>query len=94
MINLLRTHMALGNIAAASPHLKLELEQMISSEFFVCSDWAPFKWKLFCLRTVSRIGGFVFVGSDISRQEEQTTISFNFAMYVFITGAKLQLFPQ
>ena len=94
MINILRIHTAAGQIAAASPELKAELDDIVSSEFPPCDDWTRFRWQPFCLRAMARMSGYTFVGSSVSRQEEWIAISINFAMYVFVAGAKLHLFPE
>ncbi|PHH61223.1 hypothetical protein CDD81_657 [Ophiocordyceps australis] len=90
---LLRTRLT-QNLVKLAPQLKEELNYIIATEFPVCDDWTPVKWHPFALRVVARLSGRAFVGSSISRQERWMDTSINFAIHVFMAGAKLQLFPE
>lgn len=65
----------------------------MSTEFPKCENWTSVKWQPFGLRTIARLSGSVFVGTSVSRQEEWTQTTIDFAMHVFIAGAKLSLVP-
>ncbi|PFH61297.1 hypothetical protein XA68_17714 [Ophiocordyceps unilateralis] len=90
---LLRTRLT-QNLVKLAPQLKEELDYVIATEFPACDDWTPVKWHPFALRAVTRLGGRAFVGPDINRQERWMDTSINFAIHVFMAGAKLQLFPE
>ncbi|PHH91714.1 hypothetical protein CDD83_10562 [Cordyceps sp. RAO-2017] len=90
---LLRTRLT-QNLVKLAPQLKEELEYIVSTEFPACDDWTPVKWHPFALRAVTRLSGRAFVGPDINRQERWMDTSINFAIHVFMAGAKLQFFPE
>ncbi|KJZ75692.1 hypothetical protein HIM_04849 [Hirsutella minnesotensis 3608] len=90
---LLRTRLT-QNLVKLAPQLKEELEYIIDTEFPSCDDWTPVKWHPFALRAVTRLSGRAFVGPDINRQEKWMDTSINFAIHVFMAGAKLQFFPE
>lgn len=94
MIALLRTKISPSIVANFVPSLKSELEHFISTEFPKCENWTSVSWKLFGLRTVARLSGSVFVGTAVSRQEEWTQTTIDFAGYVFIAAAKLSIVPS
>ncbi|PHH78944.1 hypothetical protein CDD80_5976 [Ophiocordyceps camponoti-rufipedis] len=93
MTLLLRTRLT-QNLVKLAPQMKEELDFVMATEFPACDDWTPVKWHPFALRAVSRIGGRAFVGPDINRDERWMDTSINFAIHVFMAGAKLQLFPE
>lgn len=90
---LLRTRLT-QNLVKLAPQLKEELEFIVADEFPACDDWTPVKWHPFALRAVTRLSGRAFVGPDINRQEQWMDTSINFAIHVFMAGAKLQFFPE
>ncbi|KAF4512681.1 hypothetical protein G6O67_000030 [Ophiocordyceps sinensis] len=90
---LLRTRLT-QNLVTLAPQLKEELEHIIATEFPACDDWTPVKWHPFALRAVTRLSGRAFVGPDINRLERWMDTSINFAIHVFMAGAKLQFFPE
>ncbi|KAI1262095.1 cytochrome P450 [Xylariaceae sp. FL1019] len=89
---LLRTK-ATQNLPRMVPHLKEELEYIISNEFPQSEDWTPFKVQPFMVRAVSRLSGRAFVGAQLCRREEWMEVSINFAITAFIAVTKLQFFP-
>lgn len=66
----------------------------MAADFPSCDDWTSLKWQPFGLRAIARLSGSVFVGTDVSRQQEWTKTTIDFAMHVFIAGAKLSLVPS
>ncbi|KAI0157254.1 cytochrome P450 [Xylariaceae sp. FL1272] len=92
-LTLLLKTKATQNLARMVPHLKEELEYIISNEFPQNQDWTPFKVQPFMVRAVSRLSGRAFVGSRLCRCEEWMDVSINFAITAFIAVTKLQFFP-
>ncbi|PNY24453.1 Ent-kaurene oxidase [Tolypocladium capitatum] len=90
---LLRTRLT-QNLARLAPQLKEEFEYIVATEFPACDDWTPVKWHPFALRVITQLSGRAFVGPGINRQERWMDTSSNFAIHVFVAGAKLQLFPE
>ncbi|RDA88937.1 hypothetical protein CP532_0670 [Ophiocordyceps camponoti-leonardi (nom. inval.)] len=90
---LLRTRLT-HNLDKLAPQLKEELDYVIATEFPACDEWTAVKWHPFALRAVTRLSGRAFVGPDINRQERWMDTSINFAVHVFMAGAKLQIFPE
>ncbi|POR33451.1 Ent-kaurene oxidase [Tolypocladium paradoxum] len=90
---LLRTRLT-QNLVKLAPQLKEELEHIVATEFPACDDWTPVTWHPFALRAITRLSGRAFVGPEINRREQWIDTSINFAIHVFMAGAKLQLFPE
>lgn len=65
----------------------------MTTEFPECNSWTSVKWQPFGLRAIARLSGSAFVGTSVSRQDEWTQTTIDFAMHVFIAGAKLSLVP-
>ncbi|KAH8664171.1 cytochrome P450 [Xylariales sp. PMI_506] len=83
-----------GQLGRLVPRLKSELEYIVGQEFAECNDWTSVTVQPFVLRAVARLGGRVFVGSDLARSEQWMHTSVNFAVHVFIAVIKLQFFPK
>lgn len=82
------------NLSRLAPALQEELEFLVSKEFPVCDEWTSVKVQPFSLRTVARLSGRIFVGSDVCRNEEWMNVSINYAVHVFVAVVKLGFFPS
>ncbi|TFB00160.1 Ent-kaurene oxidase [Trichoderma ghanense] len=94
MLSLLVRTRLTQNLVELIPQLKGELESYIATEFPPCEDWTPVKWQPFALRGIARLSGRAFVGPSLNRDEQWMEVTINFAIDVFMSVIKLQLFPE
>ncbi|KAM0255315.1 hypothetical protein ACHAQJ_005905 [Trichoderma viride] len=94
MLSLLVRTRLTQNLAELIPQLKSELEHYIGTEFPACDDWTAVKWQPFALRGIARLSGRAFVGPWLNREEQWLSVTIDFAVDVFMSVIKLQLFPE
>jgi hypothetical protein len=94
MLSLLVRTRLTQNLVELVPQLKGELESYIATEFPPCEDWTSVKWQPFALRGIARLSGRAFVGPSLNRDEQWMEVTINFAIDVFMSVIKLQLFPE
>lgn len=94
MLSLLVRTRLTQNLAELIPQLKSELEHYIGTEFPACDDWTPVKWQPFALRGIARLSGRAFVGPWLNREEQWLKVTIDFAIDVFMSVIKLQIFPN
>lgn len=94
MLSLLVRTRLTQNLVELIPQLKSELESYIATEFPPCEDWTPVKWQPFALRGIARLSGRAFVGPSLNRDEQWMEVTIQFAIDVFMSVIKLQLFPE
>ncbi|KAH6603324.1 hypothetical protein Trco_008099 [Trichoderma cornu-damae] len=90
---LVRTRLT-QNLVELIPQLKSELENYIRTEFPSCDDWTAVKWQPFALRGIARLSGRAFVGPWLNREEQWVKVTIDFAIDIFMSVVKLQLFPE
>ncbi|KAL7795013.1 cytochrome P450 [Trichoderma ceciliae] len=94
MLSLLVRTRLTQNLAELVPQLKSELEHYVGTEFPPCDDWTAMKWQPFALRGIARLSGRAFVGPWLNREEQWMKVTIDFAIDVFMSVVKLQLFPE
>ncbi|RFU74429.1 hypothetical protein TARUN_7822 [Trichoderma arundinaceum] len=94
MLSLLVRTRLTQNLAELIPQLKCELEHYIGTEFPACDDWTAVKWQPFALLGIARLSGRAFVGPWLNREEQWMKVTIDFAIDVFMSVIKLQLFPE